>query len=136
MENDNTPMICWDKEWSPICGHYFWNNEHGAIKFCQQLGHRSGTFLHHVTGTYPKDAFKIGECLEDDAWLNCSGGCNDYQIGGSCEGQEYVNCSSGHTIKIAISCVEERQIKFNEGKVYFFLRKRIQNTFILLADKT
>ena len=119
LERDNTPVICWDKEWSPICGHYFWDNEHGVAKFCQQLGYSSGTFLHHITGAYQKDAFKIGECRKDDTWLNCSGGCNDYEIGGSCKGHPFANCSSGHTIKIAISCINEIQTDFHEGKIAF-----------------
>ena len=35
LEADGTPLIFWDKVWSPICGHYFWDNQYGAKKFCQ-----------------------------------------------------------------------------------------------------
>ena len=115
LEKDNTPLICWNRKWSPICGHYFWNNDHGATKFCQQLGHNLGSFLHHISGSYSTDAFKIGECKKRDTWLNCSGGCNDYEIGGSCKNQKPVNCSAGHTIRIAISCIGEIQLDNQKG---------------------
>ena len=31
------------------------------------------------------DALRIGECLSGDTWLECSGGCNNMKIGGSCD---------------------------------------------------
>ena len=34
--------------------------------------------------SYTIDSFKIGQCGSDDAWLQCSGGCNDNNIGGKC----------------------------------------------------
>ena len=73
--------------------------------------------MHHITGAYQKDAFKIGECRKDDTWLNCSGGCNDCETGGSCKGHPFANCSSGHTIKIAISCIKEIRTDFHGGKI-------------------
>ena len=30
--NDNVPMVYLNDTWSPICGHYFWNDDN----FCQQ----------------------------------------------------------------------------------------------------
>ena len=97
-------MVCWNNYWSPICGHYFWNNNQGATKFCQRLGYSSGNLINHVSGVYATDSFKIGECKRYDPWLRCTGGCNDYELGGHCKGNPHVKCSAGQTVKISISC--------------------------------
>ena len=84
--------------WTPICAHWFWNNENGAKLFCQELGFPSGTI--GDTLTLPSDAVRIGQCELGDVWPDCSGGCNDHSIGGtSCS-----NCQSGASSGITINC--------------------------------
>ena len=34
--------VYFNNQWTPICGHWFWNNNIGATLFCQELGYNSG----------------------------------------------------------------------------------------------
>ena len=36
--DSSIPMIHWNGRWSPICGHYFWDNDNGVYEFCRMLG--------------------------------------------------------------------------------------------------
>ena len=76
------PEVYFDGKWVPICGHWFWNNNIGANLFCQEFGFESGT-LKNTHLTLPNDGLIIGKCEQRDAWLQCSGNCNNLQIGGS-----------------------------------------------------
>ena len=40
--DDGTPEYYLNGDWYPICGHYFWDNDHGATAFCRKLGSTSG----------------------------------------------------------------------------------------------
>ena len=98
-------MIYWRDSWVPICGHYFWNNQIGANKFCQKMGYHYG----YISGkgeqeSYDIDSFKLGQCDSNDAWLQCSGGCNDNNIGGLCHDDVNMNCSAGQPVKMNITC--------------------------------
>ena len=98
-------MVFWGNMWAPICGHYFWNNQIGANKFCQQMGYDSGLHSGRESGEfYVTDSFKIGQCNTDDPWKNCSGGCNDYQVGGRCTDSRNGVCTARSPVKITISC--------------------------------
>ena len=68
------------------------------------MGHSSGTLLDKAAGAYLTDSFRIGECKKDDPWLQCSGGCNDYELGGGCQEHKFVKCTAGQTVKITIYC--------------------------------
>ena len=75
LKDKTIPMIFWNGTWSPICGHYFWDNHIGATLFCQKLGFEKG----HVSGrnsgkSYATDAFMVGKCKKSDTWTKCSGG--------------------------------------------------------------
>ena len=98
-------MIYWRGSWVPICRHFFSNNRIGANKFCQRLGYDQG----HVSEngekeSYSVDAFKVGKCNDDDNWLQCGGGCNDYDVGGTCSNDVNMDCSAGQLVKINITC--------------------------------
>ena len=104
-------MIFWNKTWSPICGHYFWDNPFGATKFCEQLGCYSGGEVlpnnygkHSTPANYTVDAFRFGACRENDNWGKCTGGCNDDQNGGSCYKDSSANCKAGQPVAINITC--------------------------------
>ena len=110
LENDGTPMIFWNGVWSPICGHYFWDNSNGARKFCEQLGcYAGGMVVDLDIGTwkhYSVDAFRVGKCQHDDSWGSCTGGCNDNEIGGHCN-EHVMNtgmCNAGQPVRIKITC--------------------------------
>ena len=115
-------MIFWDKNWTPICGYYFWDNPFGANKFCEQLGCYSGGEVfptNYASGwktlqnqiqykqmswNYTVDAFRFGSCRKNDKWGRCTGGCNDNKIGGSCDVNSSAICESGHSVRINITC--------------------------------
>ena len=108
-------MIFWDKIWSPICGHYFWNNHFGATKFCEQLGcYFGGEVFPMVYGIsdldygkapyYSVDAFKVGSCLKGDTWGKCTGGCNDMEVGGNCHQNTKALCTPRDPVRINITC--------------------------------
>ena len=97
-------MIYWNNIWSPICGHYFWDNKFGAKKFCEQLGCYSGGEVlplfpikgdsistHPIHRNYSVDAFRLGMCLKEDKWGYCTGNCNDNVIGGTCFQNSHAN---------------------------------------------
>ena len=37
-----------DGKWTPICGHWFWDNNYGARLFCKQLGYNNGRYTKHL----------------------------------------------------------------------------------------
>ena len=120
LQDNNVPFIYWDNQWSPICGHYFWNNQQGAKLFCQKMGYPSGT----VSGKgsehkYSMDSFRIGQCNDGDTWENCTGGCNDYQVGGACSNG--VRCDKDQGVKITINCEGGGSIKTSSciGKMLY-----------------
>ena len=106
LETDGTPYVFWYNQWTPICGHYFWNNQEGAKLFCRKMGYKSGSLSGHGSGQkYATDSFRIGECNSNDMWENCRGGHNDYQIGGRFN-QGTAKCDRYQEVKITIWCGE------------------------------
>ena len=105
LEEDGTPLVFWDSQWIPICGHYFWDNQNGAELFCRQMGFESGLLSRRGSGKkYEGDSFRIGKCEDGDTWESCSGGCNDYQRGGSCNNNAKAKCDKGQAVKFTIKC--------------------------------
>ena len=102
----------WNEQWTPICGHYFWDNNVGANLFCQELGFSSGV-VSSGTGIYSSrrlesDAIRIGKCAANDKWLKCTGGCNDLATGGHCSNNPYAKCSAGELAGITIECLASK----------------------------
>ena len=105
LEEDGTPIVFWNNQWMPICGHYFWNNQIGAKLFCKKMGFQSGRFSGRGSGEfYGGNSFRIGQCEQGDTWGSCSGGCNDYQRGGSCSDNVNATCDDSQAVKITINC--------------------------------
>ena len=106
FEEHSTPFIFWDNVWSPICGHYFWDNQVGATKFCQKIMYKEGEWA--TSGnSYSTDAFRVGECNAEDDWdTKCTGGCNDYEAGGQCSNAWFNNgyCNKDDDVAIKIKC--------------------------------
>lgn len=119
LVDHGTPYIFWENQWSPICGHYFWNNQVGAKLFCQKLGYQTGTFSRGSGQTYSMDSFRIGQCNTGDTWESCTGGCNDYQSGGACSNG--VKCDQTQRVKITIECNGGESIKTTScgGKILY-----------------
>ena len=105
LKANGAAMIYHENSWVPICGHYFWNNDIGANRFCQKIGYDSGLVsVKNESKSYGVDAFSIGQCNENDSGLNCSGGCNDNKVGGKCAEDNKIDCSAGQPVRIRIVC--------------------------------
>ena len=96
--------VTFNRQWVPICGHWFWNNDIGASLFCQKLGFESGNIKNRLT--LPSDGLTIGQCNKGDKWLECSyKDCHKLQIGGTCNNGG--SCSKGQKAAVSIDCINE-----------------------------
>ena len=81
-------MIFWEGTWYPICRFGFTENTYGADLFCHKIGFPLGSVLlsPNKNEKFKKlPQFRLGKCLKNDVWPNCSGGyCNDFIVGGCC----------------------------------------------------
>ena len=97
---DGTPFLLKGGNWSPICGHYFWDkNSDGAKAFCQELGYASG-YLEIAYSAYNVDAIEIGFCKSGETIDSCTGGNNYYENTSRCQTGKYVAITiscTGHT---------------------------------------
>ena len=100
LKADGTPEFFLRKQFYPICGHYFWNNQHGAKSFCKKLGYLYGEFQRKLGQKYDVDAVLLGACYQEEALESCSAGCNNREVGNTNCG----NCKSGENVKITIRC--------------------------------
>ena len=98
LQSDGTPFLRKDDTWYPICGHYFWDNNHGATAFCNKLGYPEG-WISETGLTYSEDSIRVGKCEEGEYLMDCTDGSNTYETGGS--------CSAGHEAGITITCAEQ-----------------------------
>ena len=113
LEDDGTPLVLWEDVWSPICGHYFWDNQVGASIFCSKLGYEHGE-QSHDGNSYSTDGFRIGKCEEGDDLASCTGGCNDYELGGQCSNSwSGGECMQSEPMAMTISCSQPSALVFN-----------------------
>ena len=98
LYRDGSPFIFFNNKWSPICGHYFWDNNNGSTAFCKKLGYPSGT-LQKITDMYLVDSLRVGTCKAGEDMMACTGGCNDYETGNGC-----AECALGKPVSISITC--------------------------------
>ena len=98
VDGNGNPMFFWEGRWSPICGHWFWDNQNGATSFCRKLGYTSGDQSRSYA-RYDEDAIRIGRCRYGESLEACTGGCNERGVGDGCAA-----CSVGNNVAITISC--------------------------------
>ena len=103
LRDGGKPRVYWNNNWVPICGHYFWDNAHGATLFCKKMGYETGT-VSDTGKRYSQDSLRIGKCNIGDALESCKGGCNDYKVGKSCKNNDSVKCGKGERVGISIKC--------------------------------
>ena len=73
----------------------------------QQTGKEDGNH-------YSSDGFRIGKCEAEDNWTACSGGCNDYELGGQCSNSfTGGNCQKDDGMAITITCSQPSTTVFN-----------------------
>ena len=104
LETDGSPFLFSNNKWSPICGHYFWNNNDGATAFCKKLGYPSGT-LEIIRQTYSEDSIRVGECRAGEDLMACTGGCNEYETGNGC-----AKCTQNQGVSVSIACADQGDI--------------------------
>ena len=95
LGSDGIPYLFWGEKWSPICGHWFWNDHEGAKAFCKELGF-SGGEVKRMRATYTEDAVAVGLCKSGEAIGSCTGKYNHYTTTSACK--------MGKRTKITISC--------------------------------
>ena len=130
--SDGTPLVLWNSQWSPICGHFFGDNNVGAKLFCNRMGYDDGLAIpFEPRQKYSVDSFRIGRCNKGDVWLNCNGACNDYQVGGHCANGNLndmangnaIKCEKNHGPKVFIECLGEKKnsnASCEGGKIILF----------------
>jgi hypothetical protein len=96
---DLYPEVNYRGKWYPVCGHYFWDNDHGATSFCKALGFAKG--VRGKRGAkFAVDAMPVGKCRPGQNFKQCN-------IGGNAWGNfNYRNgwCKKGHGIGVAVKC--------------------------------
>ena len=114
MRDGKYAEIMVNNQWTPICGHCFWDNNAGANLFCQKLDSKrymSGKFGNVMKyGTHgikfadplPSEGYKIGECLIGDKDLSsCSGRTSNCD---SSHCYTSTGCESGSEATVEIQC--------------------------------
>ena len=69
------PEVLFEGKYHPICGHYFWDSEHGAKAFCNLLGFKNGKMT-QTKAIYNVDAMPVGHCKAGEELTKCTGGGN------------------------------------------------------------
>ena len=85
-----------DSKWSPICGHYFWDNQNGATAFCKTLGYPSGS-LERTNNKYDEDSIQVGHCNLGEELMACTGAGSKYR-------SDTDLCQRGNSVGIRITC--------------------------------
>ena len=108
LKDEKYPEIWFNGKWSPICGHYFWDNDYGASLFCQKLNstYTSGIVKKHYSIPLASHGIRVGKCTrQDNSLLSCTGGCNDLQVGGVCSNNPNgAKCGVGQGATHEIEC--------------------------------
>ena len=105
LKDEKFPEVFLNGIWSPICGHWFWDNDYGAKLFCQMLTSNpdsTGNVIRRTDKPLESDGIRIGKCLSNDQWGSCSGGCNDLGTGQGCNNID--NCGADSPASIEIQC--------------------------------
>ena len=107
MQEEKYPEIWFNDKWSPICGHYFWENDYGATLFCQKLNsnYTFGKSKKRLDRSLASNGITVGECTsQDKSLLSCTGRCNDLQEGGQCSNDGGGKCGVGGSPLVEIEC--------------------------------
>jgi len=94
------PWVYSSGKWYPICGHYFWDDNNGATKVCQQLGFSSGKKDKKKSPAYSKDAMPVGECKSGESLTACTDGGNAWGN----FGWRNNDCRKGKKVRCLVKC--------------------------------
>ena len=101
LKEGKFPEVFWNGKWVPICGHNFWDNNHGANLFCQKLNSSLFTsgIVTRTNQPLETDGLRIGSCLAQDKWLSCTNGGNFLEEEGL--------CVAGDVASVEIECISD-----------------------------
>jgi hypothetical protein len=66
-----------DGSFHPLCGHNFWDNDHGATAFCKLAGYSTGSAV-KTEIAFGVAAVRVGLCSAGDKLDACTGGQNKW----------------------------------------------------------
>ena len=92
------PEILWEGKYRLICGHFFWDNHHGATAICRSMGFlEGGTVSKAGDVVYEEGSLQVGKCTEGQDILECKAAGNAYKVGQG-------TCKAGRNRAIRIAC--------------------------------
>jgi hypothetical protein len=102
-----------NRQYYPICGHYFWDSDGGATLVCSALGFQFGGTVEETRASYTIDAMPVGRCNTDEHGFGdihleaCTGGGNGFGD------LNYNNgwCRRGSNVGIRVVCTPDPRSK-------------------------
>lgn len=109
------PEVFFDGKFHPICGHYFWDNNHGAKMFCKKLGFSYGGRMHR-RNKFEVDSMPVGKCGRRAAARGDLAKCH---AGGNAWGNFGYRrswCGKGKRIGVSVICAGNFAINNKDKK--------------------
>ena len=105
---------------------------------CNAVGYELGIINQDSKGEWNSttDHFRMGQCNENDTLMKCTGGCNDYKVGGSCSNDDEGVCKAGKPVQFFLKCSGEHNqtqhllSQCTGKKNKFMLRSRLIGYFM------
>lgn len=95
------PEVWSNGKYHPICGHFFWDNSHGAETVCKRLGLTEGKGeVIQTRNVYDQDAMPVGKCNAGEPLYKCTAGGNAF--GDLNDRAGY--CKTGESVGIQVVC--------------------------------
>ena len=112
----------------PICGHYFWDNQHGATTFCKKLGY-SGGKQEKANAKYSEKSIVIGTCKAGQDLAECTKGEKKYWGKGGPAIR--ITCESATVLS---SCGGISQITKASLNMIFVLDIHVVTSFLIICN--
>ena len=93
------PEVLFKGKYYPICGHYFWDTNHGATTFCKLLGFPKGEST-KTEIKYNVDAMPVGKCKSGEELTKCTDGGNAWGDFAQPAG----TCKKGNGAGVTVTC--------------------------------
>jgi len=102
------PEVNYKGAWYHVCGHYFWDNQNGATKFCRMLGYHSGKHSgRNARKPLKSDSMPVGKCLAGQRFNKCNQGGHSWGN----FGYRGNSCRKGKAVSVTITCSGGKGVK-------------------------
>lgn len=91
----SVPEVFKDGSWHQICGHWFWDNDHGATTICNELGYGNGK-VRGRKKPLSEDAVYVGRCYKGERMNMCR------KIWSEATGASL--CKKGNKARVEVKC--------------------------------